>query len=337
MRLTQFFFYSLLLFFLSCNKENRKPQWEKITVFEKSDNLKGFSTQKIITDSDRIFLLLHSSFYEYYNNLYYSPDNGKTWKKTAIGGGSFNDTMIDDICLSSSGSVFSIYSSDLSGGKIIKFNPESETTSNIPFTSYDNELMNKCSFPSDSIGYIGMSEPFSFISWIIKTSNGGFDWDTLYWGNDEIKAVQFINEDRGWFITSTHFIVTLDGGNNWDTLFSNNNNSFNYFEMANDNLGAIAGDKVWGTTDGGFNWNPILEKSVTSLSVNENGSVYVLDQDHNVSKSTNFGISWSKPCDFNQYFTFVKSKGNSTVAGVSLSIKNDGDKLKEDVYILKEK
>jgi photosystem II stability/assembly factor-like uncharacterized protein len=84
------------------------------------------------------------------------------------------------------------------------------------FTGELNEFINSISFPTTTTGfavgfnYIPQSQHEGFI---MKTGNGGTDWEEQYIDNGKLNSVFFVNENQGWAVgDGGKILVTANGG-----------------------------------------------------------------------------------------------------------------------------
>lgn len=139
------------------------------------------------------------------------------------------------------------------------------------------------SFVNDSTGFVTLttySNPELFGSHILKTTDYGDTWDTVYTSltstyQEEIliKDVYFINENQGWASgVNTPFILkTIDGGQTWtqiDIVVPGQPN-FPVIEFFDENFGValngFSGQHAIYTMDGGNNWT--IRDSLTGHDV----------------------------------------------------------------------
>jgi photosystem II stability/assembly factor-like uncharacterized protein len=88
---------------------------------------------------------------------------------------------------------------------------------------------------------------------ILKTTNSGLNWQTVYTGSN-LSKLTFVNELTG-YITGTGALKTTDGGTNWFRIL---NSDYHYgIEFSSPNTGYLVGmyGSVWKTTNGGALWN----------------------------------------------------------------------------------
>ncbi|RYD98359.1 MAG: T9SS type A sorting domain-containing protein [Sphingobacteriales bacterium] len=109
-------------------------------------------------------------------------------------------------------------------------------------------------FVNPQTGYAVASGTPSFL---LKTGNGGQNWDTLPTPVvDDFKSltdVHFITEQTGYITTGQHILKTNDGGQSWQQ--QNITPAGNYYtasiEMVNENLGYVSGHGIFKTVNGG--------------------------------------------------------------------------------------
>jgi photosystem II stability/assembly factor-like uncharacterized protein len=162
--------------------------------------------------------------------------------------------------------------------------------------------------------------------YILKTTDGGFNWASQEFIGKELNACFFINSNLGWVIGNNIIKKTTDGGLNWiDNIISGN--YYNIF-FANEVDGWIAGwpGKILKSSDGGINW--FEQNSGTNLGI---FSVFGLDAENVwavgdsglILKSTNGGDNWIKQkINTNTFFldVFFTDYNNGWVVGTSGAI-----------------
>lgn len=163
--------------------------------------------------------------------------------------------------------------------------------------SFDSLILNDLIFIDENVGWTaGYSNDTGelFEGLILKTIDGGFNWDTLFsqsvTGNlsseyTPYNSIQFLDSDTGWITsknpTSTGafydgaLLQTTNGGLTWDTI----NDTISYiidFQFLNSNIGwliqytqggwgtLISEYKILKTTDGGFSWDVLFEKTYSN-------------------------------------------------------------------------
>ncbi len=100
---------------------------------------------------------------------------------------------------------------------------------------------------------------------ILKTTNGGQNWQLINTGYDNIYSISFLNENLGFAISSyiTNYyrngsiIKSTDGGNSWFTVFSTYD--FGFIDLfLHQERGWVVGTNGYlvTTTDSGKTWLP---------------------------------------------------------------------------------
>ncbi len=109
-------------------------------------------------------------------------------------------------------------------------------------------------FTSKDTGYCGTYyNSFDDIHFILKTINGGDNWEIIYTDSLPFNSISFTNSLNGFAIASTYwdgsiFISTTDAGITWERHRYPRGYQFCSLEMLNDSLGYIAGghpEKIW--------------------------------------------------------------------------------------------
>ncbi|MDP1620696.1 MAG: YCF48-related protein [Bacteroidales bacterium] len=162
----------------------------------------------------------------------------------------------------------------------------------------DNQLLYSVDFENTTTGWAvgGLSA-----GKILKTMDGGTTWfeqasiDTI----NQLKAVQFIDQNTGWTVGSSGTILkTTDGGTNWVTQTSGITNALNTVFFLDGTTGWAGGlsGKILKTTNGGDTW--VLQSSGVTANIN---SIYFIDNltgfaagsSGKVLKTTNGGTTWT--------------------------------------------
>ena len=138
-------------------------------------------------------------------------------------------------------------------------------------------------------------------SLLSKTSNGGYDWDTVNIGaSGNILDVCFLNPNVGYAIEKTEKIhKTVDGGENWEEIHIGNNFHFSCFGFENDNKGYIGGKNglLLRTTSGGQSWvniSPSTEGEFIGIKILDDGEIWALNTLGSVYYTSNSGVSWEE-------------------------------------------
>lgn len=106
-----------------------------------------------------------------------------------------------------------------------------------------NEWCWKISFFSRTSGYVSI-ERFSGFAYILKTTNGGFNWSEIPFRDYDVEGIGFINENTGWVGGWTGPTwQTTNGGTNWQ--MATWGFFLNRFRFLNDTLAYSVGQRVY--------------------------------------------------------------------------------------------
>ena len=101
---------------------------------------------------------------------------------------------------------------------------------NINKTNNTNNITDTVFFINDSVGWIGGGMLYPGGKIILKTTNGGANWDTLLidmYPYASIFDIKFVNDSIGWAVGGIfpgwagEIFKTTDGGTNWSSQFGN--------------------------------------------------------------------------------------------------------------------
>lgn len=175
-------------------------------------------------------------------------------------------------------------------------------------SSVTNEILQRCWFPSESVGYAvgGSITTGNSFGDILKTTDSGSTWTNLPFDPGyRIYSVFFINDNLGFIGVRgpTGLYKTTDGGQNWTTLNTGTGTSTsNIYDIKfyNENLGfaMYASGQVARTTDGGNNWTAVSagwgSAAGYEIFVVDSNIIYLCGGGNRVSKSTNGGITFTQ-------------------------------------------
>lgn len=145
---------------------------------------------------------------------------------------------------------------------------------------------------------------------IMQTIDGGLNWTKVISGvNTYLSSICFADSIVGYIIASQHLILkTTDGGNTWlphpinDTLMVSLAsvsaiNRDTVYAIAERDSSMMRHKMVIRSTDGGNNWaylpNSMSYDFPTVISVSQSGTLYTAGEAGCISKSDNFGNSWT--------------------------------------------
>jgi len=170
-----------------------------------------------------------------------------------------------------------------------------------------------------------------WLSKITKTTNGGFDWNTIaLLHNTLIHNIEFCGKDTGYLFGEENFsdysdgiiYKTIDGGANWFRCYTGLHINESYF--LNSLTGYACGNSIYITTDGGINWTQQYSgnnvyNSITFINISTGFAVGYLwhfppnPNEPKIWKTTNGGIYWSESNTVNNiYFEKIKFINENT-------------------------
>lgn len=152
------------------------------------------------------------------------------------------------------------------------------------------------------ISMIDSTTGYAFGSYLLKTTNGGTDWNiaskTDYFSSTS--HMQFIGKDTGFLCGTKNNISgiyrTTNGGTSWSMVKGTGNTAPFRIHLTDKLNGfALAGssDSIYKTTDGGLTWSGLSRPSST------NQGIYFIDANNgfvfgtSLYKTSNAGASWS--------------------------------------------
>ncbi len=157
-------------------------------------------------------------------------------------------------------------------------------------------------FADANTGYIGAGSQTAFTTTILKTTNSGLNWVSVYSSSSNyITNIGVIDANNVVAAFSNGTLLrSSNGGTNWSEA-PNGLFGFVYsFSFLNSTTGFAAGGsgKVSRTTNGGFSWDSLVSPSmgnwsfyqVKTISASE---VYLVGDPSAVYKSTDLGVTWN--------------------------------------------
>jgi photosystem II stability/assembly factor-like uncharacterized protein len=164
----------------------------------------------------------------------------------------------------------------------------------------ENTYLNKVHFLNKDTGFIAGGNINGFL---LKTTDGGLNWNENLTYMSPLKSTDFINDSVGYAVGYGPIFQTLDGGETWNELASP---MFSYYDIKfADNLYGVAvgrTDEAWDgsgrlsiTEDGGYTWKEISLNFAFSLySVAfANNKVYISTADGMIITSDDHFKTWS--------------------------------------------
>jgi photosystem II stability/assembly factor-like uncharacterized protein len=155
----------------------------------------------------------------------------------------------------------------------------------------------------DSLTGWSVANQSSDSSYILKTTNGGDDWQIIYRQLFAMTRIQFLNLNTG-FVCGGYLYKTTNSGFNWNQISTPAMSAINMHVLNNDTIWIIDDNSLVGgvflTTNGGLNWT----QQYSAGSDNPN-KIYMVNARigfiskityplfNNLRKTTNGGINWS--------------------------------------------
>lgn len=197
-------------------------------------------------------------------------------------------------------------------GQLIK-TTNNGTTWNTIFTDYHKKFA-KIFFINENTGFARLLPyvNYSYRNNICRTSNGGLNWDTIYY-NSPINDLFFINTSTGWGVGSTYstgiysakILKTTNGGNFW-TIITPGGFNLTSVQFSDSLIGFASGtiinvytsiykDIIMKTTNGGIDWlvkDSSYNIQVTSQCFINTNTGYISGANGNILKTTNGGENW---------------------------------------------
>lgn len=182
----------------------------------------------------------------------------------------------------------------------------------------------------------GFGSGGSFGGEIIKTTNGGVNWNFVYQDSYAKHSMVFLNSLTGFAGSEQGRIYkTVDGGNTWNFVLSDGGidiTSLNFIN-ANTGFGFGSGSVYVKTTDGGDNWYESLPVGSSNssqyfdASVTPSGSIHAAGTFGAMIRSTDHGVTFTfQPSVTDGYVSDIEFINTTT--GYAVTGFNHGDILK---------
>ncbi|MEZ4689251.1 MAG: YCF48-related protein [Ignavibacteria bacterium] len=169
-----------------------------------------------------------------------------------------------------------------------------------PNESFADYYLYSVKFADQNTGWaVGYDDNIS-TSYILKTTNGGTNWNRQYSNsNKPLHSVFFTDQNSGWAVGHTGTIIsTTNSGANWISYPSGTSANLESVFFVDNNTGWIAGQSgtILKTTNGGTNWN--FNTSGTNYFLM---SIFFIDSNTGwfagdggiMRKTTNSGADWT--------------------------------------------
>lgn len=172
------------------------------------------------------------------------------------------------------------------------------------------------SFISASIGYLLCGDTTTHTYKLIKTINGGKDWQDVV-RDQKLNYLKFISENNGYAIQEKNLVRTNDGGKTWNAVNTPEGPPYDYYCVVNENLffcfctnqktsvsslfKSTDGGKIWTSVNTPVDWT-LEENGIGGLSFVSENEGYMLDslqsgagtQMKTLYHTKNGGKSWEK-------------------------------------------
>jgi photosystem II stability/assembly factor-like uncharacterized protein len=184
-----------------------------------------------------------------------------------------------------------------------KFNQPSDSS------YYKGNKYNSIYFINNSIGFAAGWNGFSNAPMIVKTINGGINWNMPFlgsfapvFGDSYLNSIVFKDPMNGFAVgTAGMLMVTTDGGNTWTKRNLNLTLDLNSIIFIDINTGFIAGEEIiLKTIDGGITWTSKNTSNVTFTDIKfaDSNTGYAAGYNGAIFKSTDNGNSWNRQNNF---------------------------------------
>lgn len=146
-----------------------------------------------------------------------------------------------------------------------------------------------------AVGYRGEETPYSMI---IKSTDGGLNWSTLYTTENTLTKLWFTNELTGFALSGGYIQKTTDGGITWsDLILISPGYGFSDMQFVDSQTGFLCGGfgSFAKTTDGGQTWSSSrVNPSLSLYSVHFLSPLigFVAGQSELIYKTIDGGINW---------------------------------------------
>ena len=181
-------------------------------------------------------------------------------------------------------------------------NPPGWYQQTLPVSDQINDLFFLDSLNGWAVTYGRINPPDT--AYIMKTTNGGDNWNVQFSNVNDFLAIQFTDENTGYacggFGIGTLFKST-NGGTNWSNITFGSTNRFNDLVFINQDTGWVCSNDsfdggVFKTTDGGLSW--VRELNYTTDNPH---SIFFINKDigwigtegGHLYKTYNGGLNWN--------------------------------------------
>ena len=138
-------------------------------------------------------------------------------------------------------------------------------------------MMYEVVFPSASTGYALGSNSAVNRAVVLKTTDGGINWQKTFIDGYWLDDIEFVNNNTGYasgahtinYHDSTYILKTTNGGVNWQVVSSIRNTSLSRIGFCDANTGImfVSMTGIYKTTNGGLNWSLVKTTSYSATKV----------------------------------------------------------------------
>jgi photosystem II stability/assembly factor-like uncharacterized protein len=158
------------------------------------------------------------------------------------------------------------------------------------------------------------------VNYILKTTNGGDNWNIIFTDTSFFSKVKFINYNTGYSSGGSgggtgYLYKTTNGGDNWIKYVYGIAELEDMAVLNKDTLWVVDHDPLTGgvylTTNGGLNWNRQLylgNQNPSKIYMHDADTGFVEGNGHGLYRTTNGGLDWTyietnNYAFYNMYFT----------------------------------
>lgn len=153
------------------------------------------------------------------------------------------------------------------------------------------------SFPDTSLGFVVGSSVFTDTSIILKTTNGGINWETNYFflpSGKYLQSIFMLNSNTGFVGGASILFITTNSGSTWEFRLNPTLSVINciYFPSYNTGYGVCSFGDIIKTTDGGDTWlrqTPVTGYDLYTVFFPNDNTGFACGQNGTVLKTTNGG------------------------------------------------
>ena len=269
-----------------------------------------------------------NSFYAgaYFSGVFLSSDSGNNWFQSSKG---INNSMVDIFEKDYSGKVYALsrfvglsVTADKGEnweilGTMSNWNSISASPNGFLFAGF-GYIMSGYLFRSTDAGYswdvilegdsavsqvnVNLDESVYAIinDKLFKSSNNGDDWFHIQVSSpdEHIQSVTFNSTGYIYIRSSSEYFRSSDNGGTWELLTSTPEGLVIFGISKTDDMYATAFDSsYYRSSDYGNSWTYLSKgngKPIRSFASNDLGYLFILEQFHNILRSTDNGISWQE-------------------------------------------